>query len=95
MQGLLRKTCSTFWQVIRGFFVKFALQTKPTWLKSNEDGSEKVSPTKSTILSDGALALIAGSDTTASVASSTFWSLLCHLDVLSRLRAEVDKFYPP
>ncbi|PSS01016.1 hypothetical protein PHLCEN_2v4082 [Hermanssonia centrifuga] len=62
---------------------------------SNEDGSEKVSPPHHMVISDGVLAFVAGSDTTASVLSNIFWCLLRHPDVYKRLQAEVDAFYPP
>lgn len=64
-------------------------------MQSNEDGSEKVSPPKEVILADAVLALVAGSDTTTTVASSTFYSLLRNPEAFARLKAEVDKFYPP
>ena len=47
------------------------------------------------VVSDGALALIAGSDTTMTVLSALFWGVLSHSKVYNRLREEVDKFYPP
>ncbi len=47
------------------------------------------------VISDGVLAFVAGSDTTASVLSNIFWCLLRHPDVYKRLQAEVDAFYPP
>ena len=63
--------------------------------QSNEDGAEKESPSRSVILSDGVLALVAGSDTTASVLSNIFWSLVRHPSMYKRLQEEVDKYYPP
>lgn len=63
--------------------------------QSNEDGSEQVTPPAHVIVSEGVLALVAGSDTTATVAASTMYCLLRHPAALERLRAEVDKYYPP
>lgn len=61
----------------------------------NEDSAEKVDPPKPVVISDGVLALIAGSDTTSSVLASTFWCLMRHPEAYKRLQVEVDKFYPP
>ena len=47
------------------------------------------------MISDGLLALVAGSDTTATVVANTMYELLRHPDIFKRLQAEVDKFYPP
>ena len=63
-------------------------------LQSNEDGAEKVSPTRPVVISDGLMAIIAGADTTSSVLSNIFWCLLNHPDVYKRLQEEVDRFYP-
>ena len=63
--------------------------------QSNEDGAEKEAPPRSTVISDGLLAMIAGSDTTSTILSDLFWLVIRHPDVYRRLQAEVDKFYPP
>ena len=47
------------------------------------------------VLSDGGLAIVAGSGTTASTISTVFFSLLRNPEMYKRLREEVDKFYPP
>ena len=63
--------------------------------QSNEDNAEKESPPRHIVISDGLLALVAGSDTTSSVLSDLLWCVIRHPDVYKRLQAEVDKFYPP
>ncbi|KAI0772249.1 cytochrome P450 [Irpex lacteus] len=62
---------------------------------SNEDGAEKQSPPKEVVVSDGALAVLAGSDTTSNVLSAAFWCMLTRPEVYKKLREEVDKYYPP
>ncbi|KAI0337448.1 cytochrome P450 [Trametopsis cervina] len=61
---------------------------------SNEDNAEKVSPPRDIVLSDGVLAVIAGSDTTATALASIFYSLLSHPETYKKLQAEVDHYYP-
>lgn len=46
-------------------------------------------------MSDGLVAVVAGSDTTAGVMSNVFYLLLCNPEKYRRLETEVDKFYPP
>lgn len=62
--------------------------------QSNEDGSEKADPPKPVVISDGFLAMLAGSDTTATVLSAAFWLLMRHPEAYAKLKAEVDKFFP-
>lgn len=46
-------------------------------------------------MSDGALAILAGSDTTSNVLSAAFWCMMTRPEVYKKLREEVDKYYPP
>lgn len=62
--------------------------------QSNEDGSEKVSPPQHVVTSDGLTALLAGSDTTATVLSSIMYCLMRNPAAYKRVQEEVDKFYP-
>ncbi|KAI0345507.1 cytochrome P450 [Trametopsis cervina] len=62
---------------------------------SNEDNTETVSPPRHTVLADGILAVIAGSDTTATTLANMFVCLLSHPEMYKRLQAEVDRYYPP
>lgn len=58
------------------------------------DGVQKDKPSATEVTADGALVIVAGSDTTSSTLSSLFWSLLCHPEAYVRLRAEVDALNP-
>ncbi|KAJ3546904.1 hypothetical protein NM688_g5462 [Phlebia brevispora] len=61
---------------------------------SNEDGAEKESPSQAMVLSEGVLALVAGSATTAGTLSTAFFCMLKNRETYQRLQAEVDKYYP-
>ena len=61
----------------------------------DEAGVERSPPTFAEVASDGVLAIVAGSDTTATILSSLFWALLSHPTAYRRLQAEIDRYYPP
>jgi len=56
----------------------------------DEDGISKEKPTTAEILSDSALAIIAGADTTASALTSFIYLIMRYPKVHQRLRKEVD-----
>ena len=62
--------------------------------QSNEDQAESQSPSRPVVVSDGILAMIAGSDTTATTIVNIFYLLLNHKDKFRILQEEVDKYYP-
>lgn len=63
-------------------------------LQSNEDGVDASTPPMAVLLSDSALAIGAGADTTASVLANIFFNLLTHREYYKALQEEVDHFYP-
>ncbi|KAG6811738.1 hypothetical protein H0H92_006003 [Tricholoma furcatifolium] len=70
-------------------------EKKDLWYHlSDEAGLEKERPSVQNIVADSALAMIAGSDTTATGISNLFYFLLCHPRCMKRLRDEIDIVYP-
>ncbi|KAH8106578.1 high nitrogen upregulated cytochrome P450 monooxygenase 2 [Phellopilus nigrolimitatus] len=61
----------------------------------DEDGVEKTPPVEAEIVSNGALAVVAGSDTTSSTLGGIFYYLLTHPSDYMRLQKEVDSVFPP
>jgi hypothetical protein len=59
--------------------------------QSGED--QPVRPTLSTMIADGLLAIIAGSDTTSMALSSVVYFLCHHRDALERLQAEIKDVF--
>ncbi|KAH8103043.1 cytochrome P450 [Cristinia sonorae] len=62
---------------------------------NNDDGAEPVSPSIDDVAAEGSLVVLAGSDTVSSTLTALMYRLMRHPDVYKKLRAEVDKFYPP
>ncbi|KAG5638947.1 hypothetical protein H0H81_008447 [Sphagnurus paluster] len=62
--------------------------------QSDEAGLEKERPAVGAVIADSALAMIAGSDTTATGLSNLFYFLMSHPHCLKRLQAEIDDVFP-
>ncbi|ETW83732.1 hypothetical protein HETIRDRAFT_472015 [Heterobasidion irregulare TC 32-1] len=61
---------------------------------SDEAGVEPARPPPSVLAADGSLAIIAGSDTTATVLTALLYYLLSDKTAYARLQAEVDSAFP-
>ncbi|THG99327.1 hypothetical protein EW026_g3001 [Hermanssonia centrifuga] len=92
--GDIRKMRGTFLKRTASRFNAGSKTKDLFYYLSNEDGGDAQSPSPALVISDGALAVVAGSDTTASVLSNIFWCLLSHPEVYKRLQQEVDQYYP-
>lgn len=82
-----------FYYLVSSLEISHDIETE-SYPKSNEDGAEKASPPPAQVLSDGNFAIVAGADTTYTVLSNVFWSLLSNPHCYKRLQAEIDKYYP-
>ena len=81
--------CHKFHSVIpRPFFL-----TQNSTTQTSENGGEK--PPLRNIVSDGALAVIAGSDTTAGALAVIWYHLVRHPSYRIRLQSEIDAYFPP
>jgi len=61
----------------------------------DEEGLEPVKPSLHTVHSDGLLAVVAGSDTTATAFTAMWYYLLLNPSKFERLRNEIDTYFPP
>ncbi|KZP24238.1 cytochrome P450 [Athelia psychrophila] len=61
----------------------------------NESGTDAHPPSVVEVVSDSGLVIIAGSDTTSTVLSSLFWSIMCNPTIYRRLQDEIDSVFPP
>ncbi|KAJ7172027.1 high nitrogen upregulated cytochrome P450 monooxygenase 2 [Mycena filopes] len=68
--------------------------TKDLWYHlADEAGLEKKKPTLEDSAAEGIVAVVAASDTTASVLSSVVWFLLCNPDYYTRVQSELDSVF--
>ncbi|RDX44047.1 cytochrome P450 [Lentinus brumalis] len=76
--------------------VKAGASKKDLWYHlSDEAGMESKQPPVSDVAADAVLAIIAGSDTTASALSAFFYFILRDNTCYGRLQKEIDAVYPP
>ncbi|KAJ7352519.1 cytochrome P450 [Mycena albidolilacea] len=74
---------------------KSTAKTKDLWYHlMDEAGLEKQKPPLPNVIADGALAVVAGADTTASALSSLFFFLLSHPKYYEQLQEEIDSHFP-
>ncbi len=64
-------------------------------LQNNEDLPDTPPPPRQHLVDDGILAVVAGSDTVSSTATSLIYCLITHPDAYADLKVEVDKYYHP
>ncbi|KAF7320582.1 hypothetical protein HMN09_00142500 [Mycena chlorophos] len=60
----------------------------------DEEGHEKTPPKLIDVLTDGAMTIVAGSDTTAMSLTAFMYCMLTNREMYSRARTEVDNVYP-
>ncbi|KAF8989679.1 cytochrome P450 [Cyathus striatus] len=74
----------------------FAIEQSRKRMERGSSGRDLSSHLASIYLtpSEAMLVIIAGSDTTATVLSNTFFNLITHRNIYDRLRAEIEEYYP-
>ncbi|KAF7330387.1 Cytochrome P450 [Mycena venus] len=74
---------------------KSTTTTKDLWYHLMDEAAlEKQKPPLGDVIADGALAVVAGADTTASALASLFYFLLSHPEYYKQLQEEVDAHFP-
>lgn len=62
-------------------------------VKTDEAGFEEERPLMTDLVADGALAIVAGGDTTSRAIQNVFFALLSHPEHYERLKAEMDSAF--
>ena len=92
------KTKDLWYHLVCGFSSNVTSSSSPcathTCLKSDEAELEKQRPPLANVVADGALAVIAGADTTASALTALVYFILSDTAAYHKLRNEVDTVYP-
>ena len=95
------------WREDEGFMVLFGMTVALCPLSSPSDdywglfdqtdeaSLETKKPSLVEVISEGGLAIVAGSDTVATALTSLIYLLLAHPEAMKRVKAEVDQVYPP
>ena len=88
------KTRDLFHYLVHRFSLDLRYLFLTSRAQNNEDQATGPPPPERDLVNDGILAVIAGSDTTASTLTSIFFCLLTNPKTYDALQREVDQHYP-